>query len=184
MTNQDFDRCMQRMGAGDRDALKEIYEEYLGYVFSMIMGILRSREDAEDLSADLFVKLFTSAGSWRPGGGHKAYMGTMARNLAIDHLRKTGKMNTFGSLDIEQEQQEILLHNENSEMCSAEDEVLSQMSFREAVDSLPEQARSIVTMKVLGGMTFREIAQVLQIPMGTVTWRYQDSMKRLRRAAV
>ena len=93
-------------------------------------------------------------------------------------------MNTFGSLDIEQEQQEILLHNENSEMCSAEDEVLSQMSFREAVDSLPEQARSIVTMKVLGGMTFREIAQVLQIPMGTVTWRYQDSMKRLRRAAV
>ena len=82
----------------------------------------------------------------------------------------------------ERELQDAVQHAGEAGLRSAEDEVLARMSYREAVDSLPEQARTIVTMKVLGEMTFREISQTLQIPMGTVTWRYQDSMKRLRRA--
>ena len=183
MTNQEFDSCMQRMAAGDRLALQEIYEEYLPYIFSIITGFVKSKEDRQDLSADFFVKLYTGAAAYRPGRAHRGYLAAMARNLAVDHLRKTGKEVLFPQNEREEDgnpEEEILTRDQT---CSSPEEmVVGRMSFQEAVESLPEAARTIVSMKILGDMTFREIAQTLQMPMGTVTWKYQDSMKRLRRA--
>ena len=51
----------------------------------------------------------------------------------------------------------------------------------EALDRLKPEEREIVDMKVLSEMTFKEISEILQIPMGTVTWRYQAAIKKLRR---
>ena len=62
-----------------------------------------------------------------------------------------------------------------------EEQVVSEISLQEAMDRLRPEERRIIDMKVLGEMTFKEIAQILNIPMGTVTWRYQEGIKRLRR---
>ena len=67
---------------------------------------------------------------------------------------------------------------------SMENEVVGRMNFRETVEKLPETERQIMTMKLAGQMTFKEIAEVLGIPMGTVTWKYQNSLEKLRRVGV
>lgn len=55
------------------------------------------------------------------------------------------------------------------------------MSVSQALDTLKPSERQIVSLKVLGELTFKEIAQYMKIPMGTVTWKYQNAIKKLRR---
>ena len=55
------------------------------------------------------------------------------------------------------------------------------MSLTEALNTLKPAEKQIIDMKVLSEMTFAEIAQTLNIPMGTVTWRYREAIKKLRR---
>ena len=62
-----------------------------------------------------------------------------------------------------------------------EEEVIGNMALQEALATLKDGERQIVNMKVLGDMTFREIAETLQMPMGTVTWKYQNAIGKLRR---
>ena len=64
---------------------------------------------------------------------------------------------------------------------NVEEEVIGNMALQEALGSLKPQERQVVDMKVLGGLTFKEIAHLLSLPMGTVTWRYQNAVKKLRR---
>ena len=65
-----------------------------------------------------------------------------------------------------------------------EEAVVGRMNFKQIVEKLSDIERQIVTMKLAGQMTFKEIAAVLGIPMGTVTWKYQKSMEKLRRAGI
>lgn len=55
------------------------------------------------------------------------------------------------------------------------------MSIRQALETLKPSERQVVSLKVLGELTFKEIADVMGIPMGTVTWKYQNAIKKLRR---
>ena len=70
---------------------------------------------------------------------------------------------------------------ERDETQNVEKAVIGELTVMEALEQLKENERSIVNMKVLGEMTFQEIAEALSIPLGTVTWRYQNAMKKLRR---
>ncbi|MCR5357489.1 MAG: sigma-70 family RNA polymerase sigma factor, partial [Lachnospiraceae bacterium] len=62
-----------------------------------------------------------------------------------------------------------------------EEEVVGALSVEQALEKLKPVYRQIITMKVLADMTFKEIASVLDMPMGTVTWNYREAIKQLRR---
>jgi RNA polymerase sigma-70 factor (ECF subfamily) len=184
LTNQEFDHSIERVKSGDRDGLKDIYEAYLPYIFRIVQEILGNRDNAEDVTADFFIKLWEKADSYRPGSGHRAFLTVMARNMALDFLRKhkreelTDTLQDLGDGEEEQRQPRV---KASTGANPVEGEVLSEMSLNAALGSLSEDERKVVTMKVLGEMTFKEIAEILAAPMGTVTWRYQNAIKKLRR---
>ncbi len=70
---------------------------------------------------------------------------------------------------------------EDASDVSVEKEVIADMSLRQALDSLKPGEREVVHLKIMGEMTFQEIADILKIPLGTVTWRYQNAIRKLRR---
>ena len=185
MTNQEFELCISRIKSGDKDGLKNIYEAYLAYIFRIVYEIVKSRENAEDITSDFFIKLWEKADSYRYGSGHKAFLTVMARNMAIDFLRKHKKEELSAMLqDLGAESDEDYQKTPkgvNPADKPTENEVIEEMSLKAALDSLGETERQIVTMKVLGDMTFREITEILGCPMGTITWRYQNAIKKLRR---
>lgn len=173
MGEKQFHACMKRVKAGDKTALREIYEEYIGYIYSVIYQVVLNKEDAEDVTSEFFIKLWRLADTYQSRDGHKAWIATIARNMAIDLLRK--------------KKREVLVEDfvdSVSENASAEDvegDVLSDMSLRAALDTLKPNEREIVNMKIMGELTFQEIADLLRQPLGTVTWRYQNALKKLRR---
>lgn len=185
MTNQDFEQNIIRIKNGDQGGLKEIYEAYLAYIFRIIFEILKNRENAEDVTSDLFIKLWEKAENYRPGSGHKAYLTVMARNMAIDFLRKHKKEELTAMLqDLRYETDEEYYKAPpglNPEDKPTETKVIGDISLTDALNSLGEAERQVVSMKVLGELTFKEITEILNIPMGTITWRYQNAIKKLRR---
>lgn len=170
LTQEAFDLCMQRIKSGDKNALKEIYEAYLTYIYTIIYGVVGSKENAEDITSEFFIRLWKTVESYTPGGSHKGYLATIARNMALDFLRKNKR--------------EILTDEipETEDHSSVpEKSVVEDMSLTEALDKLNEKERLVVSMKILSEMTFEEISKELGIPMGTITWRYRNAIEKLRR---
>lgn len=168
-----FDACMERMKFGDRSALHEIYEAYLGYVYSIVLQTVSNREDAEDVTSEFFMKLWRLADTYRGGNGHRAWMAAIARNMAVDLMRKTKR-------EILTEDFADTMTETASDAC-VETKVLSDISLRQALDTLKSNEQEVVNLKIMGELTFQEIADILKIPLGTVTWRYQNAIKKLRR---
>ncbi len=184
VTEERFAECMQAIANGDRDALKEIYEEYLPYLYTIVLGVVQQRETAEDVTSDVFIRIWNSAAKFQPGSGHKGWLATIARNMAIDELRKHKREVLMGGGGGDEENDGGGIEDFSEQETPSEgveDEVVEQLSIMEALDRLKPEEREIVDMKVLSDMTFKEISEILQIPMGTVTWRYQAAIKKLRR---
>ena len=184
VTEERFAECMQAIANGDRDALKEIYEEYLPYLYTIVLGVVQQRETAEDVTSDVFIRIWNSAAKFQPGSGHKGWLATIARNMAIDELRKHKREVLMGGSGGDEENDSGGIEDFSEQETPSEgveDEVVEQLSIMEALDRLKPEEREIVDMKVLSDMTFKEISEILQIPMGTVTWRYQAAIKKLRR---
>ena len=184
VTEERFAECMRAIADGDRDALKEIYEEYLPYLYTIVLGVVQQRETAEDVTSDVFIRIWNSAAKFQPGSGHKGWLATIARNMAIDELRKHKREVLMGGGGGDEENDSGGIEDFSEQETPSEgveDEVVEQLSIMEALDRLKPEEREIVDMKVLSEMTFKEISEILQIPMGTVTWRYQAAIKKLRR---
>lgn len=193
VTEERFEKCILAMKKGNKEGLKEVYEEYGSYIYGIVRQLLSVKEEAEDITSEFFIRLWEKAGSYRAGSGHKGWMATIARNMAIDLLRKRRReelvdFHTERAEDAQTEEygqraagRRDILEAAGSGQESVEDAVVSEMSMKEALLTLKEAEREVIHMKIMGEMTFQEISDILQVPLGTVTWRYREAIKKLRR---
>ncbi len=170
MNDRQFEGNISRILANDRDGLRAIYEEYCPMVYSAVLEILHNREDAEDVTSDFFIRLWDIADTYRHGNGHRAWMLTIVHNMAIDYLRKRKR---------EQPAAEVS-DSLQADQASCEDQLCCRLSLEQALMTLKEEERQIVNLKIMGELTFREIAAVLQKPQGTVAWRYRTALRKLK----
>lgn len=170
MTESKFEKCIRQMNDGDKEGLREVYEEYVSYIFGIVMQMIGNRENAEDITSEFFIRLWEKSALYKPGSGHKGWMATIARNMTVDFIRKHKRE------ELTEEPEEDF-----SGDSGVEDQVVSTMMMKAALDTLSEKERLIVHMKVMGDMTFKEISAALKVPMGTVAWRYREAMNKLRR---
>ncbi len=191
MEEKAFEECMKRMASGDRDALREVYEAYLKLIFSVCMNQLKQREAAEDVASDFFIRLFQSAGSFRGNGHHKAWLITIAKNMCIDYMRKNGR--EMAILDEDTEETDGAKREVSSDAAGASpmfhrsdgpsmaEQATNRLTLEAAMKLLTAVEKEIVDMKLTGGFTFREISEMLSMAQGTVSWHYNEAMKKLRR---
>lgn len=184
MIEKEFELCCKKIAKGDKEGLKDIYLAYMTYIYQVIYRVLGNKENAEDVTADFFIKLWDLAERYKPGNGHKTWLTTIARNMAIDYVRAHKKEVMLDEMpDVASDDEVVggsgVSHGRVSS--DLENEVVGDMAMKEALDLLRDNERQIINMKILGGLTFQEIADVLRIPLGTVTWRYQNALSKLRR---
>ena len=171
MNDRQFEEQIDRICRNDKDGLRMIYEDYNPLIYSVAAGILNRREDAEDVTSEFFIRLWNIAHTYRKGRGHKAWMITIAHNMTIDYQRKHSR---------EQAVEEIAEagaagweHSEN--------QLVTRISLEQALKTLEQEEREIVNLKIMGELTFREIAAIVGKPLGTVTWRYRTAIGKLKR---
>lgn len=186
MTEDRFERCIREMNRGNRDGLKEVYEEYATYIYGIVRQLLHNREEAEDITSEFFIRLWEKSGSYKGGRGHKGWMATIARNLAIDFIRKHKREEPVDFTAEREHENNRPGINTGKIACMSEEngveaQVVADISMQEALAALKETERQIVHMKIMGELTFQEIADILGEPPGTVAWRYREAAKKLRR---
>lgn len=176
LTEAAFDACIDRILAKDKSGLKEIYDAYMDYIYRIVYGVVGRKEDAEDITSEFFIKLWQQADKYKNGSGHKGYLATIARNMAIDHIRKYKRevLESFST----QEDEPAMEPAGNDDI---EKEVVEDISIKEVISKLNPQEQLVINMKILSEMTFAEISDKLGIPMGTVTWRYREAINKIRR---
>lgn len=173
MSHQEFDQCMRLMQNGEKKGLEKIYKAYVSYIYAIFLSVTKNRENSEDLTVDFFLKLWNISNQYKFGSGHKMWLTKVAKNMAIDFTRKNSRVELTDSM------QDIPSRADNMES-PIEEKVIGQISFRETVGLLPDTEQQILLMKFVGQMTFKEIAEILGIPMGTVTWKYRKSLEKLK----
>ena len=174
MDDQYFDICIEQMNCGDKQGLKAIYEAYAPMIYHSILAIVKNKENAEDLTSDFFIKLWQISDTYKKGNHHKSWLFTIARNMTLDFMRRSQREDVvalFENTDIEPETEK-----------NPEQEIIGNMSFKEALLLLDPQERVIFNLRIIGQYTFKEISDFLRMPQGTVSWKYSQGLKKLRRA--
>ncbi|MCM1083374.1 MAG: RNA polymerase sigma factor [Clostridium sp.] len=192
MTDEEFTLCLDLVLKGDKEGLRKIYEAYIKLIYAVVYNAVGRREDAEDITSEFFIKLIHAAKSFKKGSPHKTWLVTIAKNMSIDFLRKNGReiLVDIKQDDTEQSEDAIdkVAHSKNAVQKGAGDEsfevenkaVLAE-DMRQALETLSPKEREIVHMKLLGELRFKDIAEATKQPMGTVTWLYNQGIKKLRR---
>lgn len=170
MTEEEFQACMLAMAEGDRQALKGVYHAYLKLIYAVIYDTIKQREEAEDITSEFFIKLYQIAGTYRSGNGHKRWLVTIAKNMAIDRIRKIDR-ETLVEVMPEPDQQEP----------EFTEQIVNNLTLKEAISTLKPDEKEILDLKTVGQFTFAEIADMTGRPMGTITWIYNNAIKKLRR---
>lgn len=168
MTDIEFENNIQMILSGDKEGLKNIYTEYISFIYRITYDVLMNKTIAEDVTSEFFIKLWNNSDKYKTGNGHKMWLARIARNMAIDYLRKYKKE---------------FLSDETYDVSydDTENTVLDNIALQETLSCLKEKERQIVNMKIVANLTFKEISKILGLPMGTVTWRYQNAINKLRR---
>ncbi len=185
MTDEEFQTAIYALAQGDKNALRLIYQAYVRLIYAVVYDVVGRREDAEDVTSEFFIKLVHIADSFRRGSPHRAWMVRIARNMAIDNFRKNRReVFTYESTDMQED------GNANSVLERAdavkrahevENKAILMEDMRQAMKSLNQKEKEIVDMKLLGQLTFQEIADATGRPLGTVTWLYNQGITKLRR---
>ncbi len=160
------EKLILRMAGGDGAAFREFYTQTASIVFGFALSILRNRQDAEDVMHDAFLRIYQSASGYRPMGKPMGWTLTIVRNLCYNRFR-AGRINE----DIA----------DYADLLPAkDDDVTQRLVLQEALSILDFEERQIVILHALTGLKHREIAEILEMPVGTVTSKYKRSLKKMR----
>lgn len=148
-------------------------------VKGFIAALLKSEAYAEDLAQDIFARLWTRRDIWAErDGGHSGYIYTMARNAALDFIRKRRKTSPHGG-DFRPEALDGLF-SENTPLDPLYAEEI-QLLMELAIERLPKRRKRIFRMSRLDGMSNKEIAEALGLSTRTVEHQIYLALRELRR---
>ena len=151
------------MANGDKEGLRQFYEETARSVYSFIFSVLKDPHESEDVMQETFLAVWEHAGDYVPYGKPLAWVFTIARRLCYMRLREKKRQETLedGEIDDTGVPQPQL------------EQTAERTALLQALDQLNETERQIVLLYAAAGMKHREIAQVLNMPPGNGTFQIQ-----------
>ena len=162
---------------GDQQAYKVLVERYQSYIFTLAFRLMQSREDAEEVAQDVFVKAYRSLADFKGGSKFSTWIYTIAHNTAITYLRKKKQK----ILAIDDESAFMQLENQESDFKAnqVEDKSRKDMVNR-AIDMLPPDDAQIITLFYKGDQSLDEIASIMGIETNTVKVRLFRARQKLK----
>ena len=173
---------MEQVQSGSRDALRKLYDRFKHILSGMIYKILRNREETEDLLQEIFVQAWQKADQYDPGRGTVySFLATMARNKAIDRTRSRAFKNSEkDDYVINDDEYSFNLSTENPNPEESMELTERAVSVRKALAELNEKEREVLYISYFHGLSQSEIADKIEIPLGTVKYRMRQGMIKLR----
>lgn len=158
---------IRQVASGDTTALEQLYTSYRTIVFRVAFSILHDKFLAEDVMQETFLKVQQKAASFRYGNNEKAWIITIARNTAIDTLKKRQTEFPQETISDTAAPSNDITDNGASER------------YLQLIQPLSDLDRQIISLHLAGGLKHREIAQILDMNISAVKKRYERAIKKI-----
>jgi RNA polymerase sigma-70 factor (ECF subfamily) len=167
---------LSRVARGDQEAYAQLFDRVGGQVHGLVRRVLRDPSQSEEVTQEVLLEIWRTALRFDAArGSANAWIMTMAHRRAVDRVRseqaarnrddRVGARDATREFDVVSEEVERNLEHEE---------------VREALDQLTELQRQAVELAYYGGHTYREVAELLDTPLGTVKTRLRDGLIRMR----
>lgn len=154
---------------GNESVIEELYKKYKQLISNIAFSIVKDRDIAEEICQNIFLKIIQLDKSKLPENKEISWLYTVTKNQSIEYLRKQHDISNIDIYEIE---------NTNSEI----NQIIDIETYNSLIDCLNDVEKEIVSLKILTNFTYKEIGQILNIPMGTVQWKYHKAINTLRMA--
>jgi RNA polymerase sigma-70 factor, ECF subfamily len=177
---------MRRFQAGDVDAFTELYERHLKGLLNFFFRLCWDRSLAEDFAQEVLLRVFKSAARWEPNAKFTTYLYRIARNHWIDHCRllSTQKENVSLQTRVGGPDSQATLVDRLPDDIRPPEHDLDRRELYEAImnalEELPEEQRLVFILSEVEDLKYQEIAEILDIPLGTVKSRMHTAVHRLQ----
>ncbi len=156
-------------GIKNNDELKfnELYAKYYNLIYSISLSILKNRENSEDVAQAIFTKIYSLPKKHLPTQGEASWLYTVTKNESINYLKKVRNDINIDNIYYIAEEGGI-------------DDIISKDSYNRIMSKLDEREKEIVSLKIIAGLSFRQIAKLINMPIGTVQWKYYKSLNTIK----
>jgi len=176
------DELMRRLSSGDAAALAALYDRYGDLVYSTARRILTDAHLAEDVSQEVFLRLWRQPEKYAAEKGRfVTWLLSVTRNRAVDELRKRRRRFRHETASPDERRLEVPSSDGHDVALSVE-LADQRRAVRAAMTALSPQQRQVIKLAYFGGLTQREVAHRLGQPLGTVKTRIRLGMLKLRLA--
>ena len=171
---KDTDReLVRRVKQGDRVAFDLLFSRYQHKILSLIGRYIRNADEVEDVAQEAFIKAFRALPRFRGDSAFYTWLYRIAINTAKNHLVARSRRPPGQDVDVDDAQfmdgADQLRQGENPEASLARDELSAVID--DAISMLPEDLRSAVTLREFDGLSYEQIAEIMDCPVGTVRSR-------------
>ena len=167
MNGAELERKIAQYASGDKSSFDYIYERTSKTVYFAALYIVRDRAHAEDIMQETYLRALNSLGSYSRGTNFTAWLTRIAKNLALNHVKSAKRTIPTD-------------FQEDSYKYGTQETHLPYV-FDVAAKVLSEEEYNILMLCHVAGYKRREVAQMLQMPIGTVTWKNNEALKKLKK---
>jgi len=167
----DFEDYLDSLAQKDNQAFAIVYENTKRGVYSIIASLVSDRHDVEDLMQDTYLKMLKNLNQYQRGRNFNAWLQEMAKNIAYDHLRKTRPI-------VADPQEQAYLFDKVPDGAPKN----ADYSMEELLSPLDPEERQIVLLRIVSRAKFKDIADSVEKPLGTVLWIYNKALAKMKKS--
>lgn len=166
-----------------------LYKKYYKLVYGIIFSIIKNKEDTEDIVHEVFTKIYKLDKNKLPENNEASWLFTVSKNEAYMFLRKSkpdisieeiyeisGENNNMVSSNKRKMSNAFIVQQTENDI----DKIIDADYFNGVISGLKEDEKQIISLKILSNFTFQKISQLLNIPIGTVQWKYYKAINSLK----
>mgnify|MGYP005757064451 CR=1 FL=1 len=168
LKKQELHLIFNEIRQGNTNKLNALYENYNKLIYGIAFSVLKNKEDSEDIVQIVFMKIFQIDKNKLPTINEASWLYSLTKNETINYLRKKKQEINLDEI--------YYISEEDKEL----NKIIDNDSYNRLIAKLDKQGQEIISLKILSNMSFREISLLLNIPMGTVQWKYYTSLYTLR----
>lgn len=178
----DDKRLITAIGLGQPEALDELYQRYHRLIFSLAVNIISDRATAEEITLDVFTRVWEKAETYRPDLAQvSTWLTSITRYRAIDLLRRRDSRPDYRSVSWAEVSADIPANPvDNPEELT--ELAIRRQAVQAALAQLPPEQREVLALAYFKGYSHSQIAETLNQPLGTVKTRVRLAMQKLRQS--
>jgi RNA polymerase sigma-70 factor (ECF subfamily) len=171
-----LEQLLERVARGDRPAFEQVYDLVSGPVYGLALRVLRDPAQAEEIAQEVLVEIWRSAARYEAArGSAMSWVMTIAHHRAVDRVRAAQ-----AAADRETRAARLEVRRPYDDVAESVETTMEWERLRRCLTTLTELQRESVTYAYYGGYSYREVSELLRVPLATVKTRMRDGLIRMR----